>query len=67
VWFEATEDHIGEGEDQLTFKKGTYIRLITQTSGDMWIGQIGNDAQVFNGKIGKFPTSKVVVVEDMYV
>lgn len=65
--FEATEDHIGEGEDQLTFKKGTYIRLITQTSGDMWIGQIGNDAQVFNGKIGKFPTSKVVVVEDMYV
>ena len=65
--FQAKEDHIGEGEDQLTFKKGTYIRLITQTSGDMWIGQIGSDAQVFNGKIGKFPTSKAALVEDLYV
>ena len=62
--FQATEDHIGEGEDQLTFKKGTYIRLITQMSGDLWIGQLGNEAQVFNGKIGKFPTSKV---EDLYI
>ena len=65
--FQATEDHIGEGEDQLTFKKGTYIRLITQMSGDLWIGQLGSEAQVFNGKIGKFPTSKVVLAEDLYI
>ena len=65
--FQAKEDHIGEGEDQLTFKKGTFIRLITQMSGDLWIGQIGNEAQVFNGKIGKFPIDKVVVADDLYI
>ena len=65
--FQAKEDHIGEGEDQLTFKKGTFIRLITQMSGDLWIGQIGNEAQVFNGKIGKFPIDKVVPADDLYI
>ena len=47
--FQAKEDHIGERE-YLTSKKGTYICLITQISGDLWIGQTGNEAQVFIGK-----------------
>ena len=64
--YEAKEDHIGESEGQLTFKKGTYIRLISK-DGDEWVGQIGNEAHVFEGKIGKFPMSKVTLAEDLYI
>ena len=64
--FQAVEDHIGESEGELTFKKGTYIRLISKDANE-WVGQIGNEAQVFEGKIGKFPMSKVTVAEDLYI
>ena len=64
--YQAKEDHSGESEGELTFKKGTYIRLISK-DGDEWVGQIGNEAQVFEGKIGKFPMSKVELAEDLYI
>ena len=64
--YEAKEDHIGENAGDLTFKKGTYIRLISK-DGDEWVGQIGNEAHVFEGKIGKFPMSKVSLAEDLYI
>ena len=65
--FEAKEDHIGDGDGDLTFKKGTYIRLIHRESDDVWVGQIGTEDQVFEGKIGKFPPDKVQLAEDLYI
>ena len=64
--YEAKEDHIGDGEGELTFKKGTYIRLVSKESPDMWVGQIGTEDQVFEGKVGKFPADKVQLAEDLY-
>ncbi len=65
--FQAKEDHIAEDDSQLTFKKGTYIRLVSKSGEDQWIGQLGNEAQVFDGKIGKFPVDKVEIAEDLYI
>ena len=65
--YQAMEDHIGENAGELTFKKGTYIRLISKDADNEWVGQIGNEAQVFEGKIGKFPMSKVTLAEDLYI
>ena len=65
--YQALEDHIGESEGELTFKKGTYIRLISKDADNEWVGQIGNEAQVFEGKIGKFPMGKVTLAEDLYI
>ena len=65
--YQAQEDHIGESAGELTFKKGTYIRLISKDADNEWVGQIGNEAQVFEGKIGKFPMSKVTLAEDLYI
>lgn len=64
--YHAKEDHIAETGGGLTFKKGTYIRLITRESDDVWVGQIGTEDQVFEGKIGQFPASKVQAAEDVY-
>ena len=65
--YQAQEDHIGESAGELTFKKGTYIRLISKDADNEWVGQIGNEAQVFEGKIGKFPMDKVSLAEDLYI
>ena len=65
--FQALEDHIGESEGELTFKKGTYIRLISKDTDNEWVGQMGNEAQVFDGKIGKFPMEKVSLADDLYI
>jgi hypothetical protein len=65
--YQALEDHIGESAGELTFKKGTYIRLISKDADNEWVGQIGNEAQVFEGKIGKFPMDKVSLAEDLYI
>ena len=65
--YQAKEDHIAEGDGEITFKKGTYIRLISRESPALWVGQIGNEDQVFEGKIGKFPSSKVEIAEDLYI
>lgn len=64
--YQAREDHIGDGPGELTFKKGTYLRLLNKESGEIWFGQIGNQEQVFEGKKGKFPASKVQLAEDLY-
>lgn len=63
----AKEDHIGDSDEHLTFKKGSYIRLLREDSENMWIGQLGNEAQNFDGKIGLFPASKVELAEDLYI
>ena len=65
--YQAKEDHIADSDEQLTFKKGSYIRLISMHNEEIWIGQIGNEAQEFNGKIGKFPANKVGIAEDLYI
>ena len=65
--FEATHDHTAESDEQISFKAGTYIRFISQDTSDCWIGQLGNSSQIFTGKIGKFPASKVALAEDLYM
>ena len=65
--YQTTQDHIAEADDQLTFKKGSFIRLISKDNETIWYGQLGNDAQVFNGKTGKFPAEKVVLADDLYI
>ena len=65
--YETSQDHIAEADGELTFKKGSFIRLISKETESMWLGQIGNEAQVFDGKTGKFPSDKVVLVEDLYI
>ena len=65
--FETTHDHTAESDEQISFKKGSYIRIITRVSADYWIGQLGNSSQIFTGKIGKFPSSKVALAEDLYI
>ncbi len=65
--FQAKEDHIADSSDELTFKKGTIIKLIERKSKDMWYGQIGNESQVFEGKKGSFPANKVEIAEDLYI
>lgn len=65
--FETTQDHKAESDEQISFKKGSFIRVISQDSTDFWIGQLGNNSQVFTGKIGKFPVSKVILAEDLYM
>lgn len=65
--YQAKEDHIAEKDGELTFKKGTYIRLISKDSPALWVGQIGTEDQVFEGKTGKFPANKVIIAEDLYI
>jgi len=65
--YQAREDHIADADGELTFKKGTIIKLIDRPSKDMWYGQIGNESQVFTGKKGKFPAHKVEIAEDLYI
>ena len=66
--YQAKEDHIADSDGELTFKRGTYIRVISRDTPEMWVGQIGTEDQVFNeGKIGKFPLSKVELAEDLYI
>ena len=65
--YQTTQDHIAEADDQLTFKKGTFVRLISKDNESIWYGQLGNDAQVFDGKTGKFPAEKVVLADDLYI
>lgn len=65
--YQAREDHIAESDSELTFKKGTYIKLIRRETSDLWVGQIGTEEQVFEGKIGKFPANKVELAEDLYI
>ena len=65
--FEATHDHTAESDEQISFKAGTYIRFISQETSELWIGQLGNSSQIFTGKIGKFPASKVALAEDLYM
>ena len=65
--YRATQDHIAEFPDQLTFKKDSLIRLISQDSAVTWTGQLGDAAQVFEGAIGKFPCNKVEEAEDLYI
>ena len=62
----AKEDHIGSA-GEITFKKGSFIRLMSKGSAQNWTGQLGNEAQVFEGKVGKFPANKVERAEDMYI
>lgn len=64
---EATQDHAADSDEQISFKMGAYIRVISQESADFWVGQLGNNSQVFTGKIGKFPASKVALAEDLYI
>jgi hypothetical protein len=64
--YEAKEDHIGD-DGELTFKKGTYIRLVRRDSADKWVGQLGTEDQLFEGKIGTFPPDKVQLAEDLYI
>ncbi len=65
--YQATEDHIAEDDSQLTFKKGTYIKLVGMDNEDVWTGQLGNEAQIFAGKVGQFPANKVEIAEDLYI
>lgn len=65
--YEAKEDHLADTDREITFKKGTLIRLISKESADMWVGQLGTENQVFEGKVGKFPANKVQFAEDMYI
>lgn len=64
--YQAMEDHIADTDEEITFKKGTYIRLISKDSASLWVGQIGTEEQVFEGKTGKFPANKVELAEDLY-
>ena len=65
--YETTKDHTAESDEQITFKAGSYIRIISRGASDMWIGQLGSTPQVFTGKIGKFPAAKVTLAEDLYI
>jgi hypothetical protein len=65
--YETTADHTAESDEQISFKAGSYIRVISRDSSDSWIGQLGTSSQVFTGKIGKFPSSKVTLAEDLYI
>lgn len=65
--YQASQDHIAETDGELTFKKGSFIRLISKESESLWLGQLGNEAQVFDGKTGKFPSDKVTLAEDLYI
>lgn len=65
--YRATQDHIAETPDQLTFKKGTLLRLVSKDSAVTWTGQLGTESQVFEGAIGKFPCNKVEEAEDLYI
>ncbi len=65
--YQATEDHIAETPDELTFKKGSYIRLISKDNEAVWFGQLGNEALVFDGATGKLPADKVMLAEEMYI
>ncbi len=65
--YQATEDHIAETTDEITFKKGSYIRLISKDNEAVWFGQLGNEASVFDGNTGRFPAEKVILAEDMYI
>ena len=65
--YETTTDHAAESDEQITFKAGSYIRIISRGSSDYWIGQLGSTSEVFTGKIGKFPASKVTLAEDLYI
>ncbi len=66
VVYQAKEDHIAERDGELTFKRGTFIRLIRKESPVLWVGQIGNIDQIFEGKIGEFPSNKVEEAEELY-
>ena len=63
----AIEDHIAESDNELTFKKGTHILLVSKDSTTLWTGQIGDKDRVFSGKKGKFPAAKVDPAEDLYI
>lgn len=65
--YQAVQDHTAETDEQISFKSGAYIRVISHDSAEWWIGQLGTSSQVFSGKIGKFPVSKVTVAEDLYI
>ena len=65
--YRAIQDHIAETKDQLTFKKGTFIRLISKDSVVTWTGQLGSESQVFDGAVGKFPCNKVEEAEELYI
>ena len=65
--YQAVQDHRAETDEQISFKSGAYIRVISHDSAEWWIGQLGTSSQVFSGKIGKFPVSKVTVAEDLYI
>ena len=65
--YETTADHTAESDEQISFKAGAYIRIISRVTSDFWIGQLGNNPEVFSGKIGKFPASKVTLAEDLYI
>ena len=63
----TTAEHKAESDEQISFKVGIYIRVISRASSDFWIGQLGTNAENFSGKIGKFPASKVTLAEDLYI
>ena len=63
----AAEDHTAENAEQLSFTSGAFIRVIAQESSDWWVGQLGSSSDQFTGRIGKFPVSKVMVAEDLYI
>ena len=65
--FQATADHRAESDEQISFTAGAYIRVISRDASDWWIGQLGSSPEVFSGKIGKFPMSKVTLAEDLYI
>ena len=65
--YQAMEDHTAESDEQISFKTGAYIRVISRDPSDWWIGQLGSSAELFTGNIGKFPTSKVTLAEDLYI
>lgn len=64
--YEATQDHIANSSDELTFRKGTCILLLEKKTADIWFGQIKDE---FKGsmKKGKFPVSKVQLAENPYI
>ena len=61
--YEATQDHIANSSNELTFKKGTYIILLERESSDIWYGHFRDDSK----NKGRFPVSKVQLVEDLYI
>ena len=65
--YETTQNHTAESDEQISFRAGSYLRVISRDASDFWIGQLGTTPQVFTGKIGKFPTSKVTIAEDLYI